>query len=275
MNEKPEAFEVPDRSMEGFREVALLKSEVSEAAGSIMDMNSSGERSATETSLVASMGNARFADMVSNLEDTTTMVVRQELSLLQQFLSDRLWVRVTHPQSIGEVPAGKMIGREEILGEFDIYCVGASQMSNNSQRAGRLVQITAALSQTPAAQRLDWAAYGSQLFEMEGLKDAANRFWKTDEQIKKERYDEMVLQEQARLAAQTGGPGGMGGPAGSMAGPGGSGAASGLPGQPSMAGPQSLRGLPEGQTAHAPEAFGGGGLGGSPSAPGRRPLGPS
>jgi len=153
-------------------------------------------------------------------------------------------------------------------------------MASNSQRAGRLVQSTAALSQSPAAQRLDWVAYGSQLFEMEGLKDAANRFWKTDEQIQKEQYDAMVLQEQARLAASggpggPGGPGGMGGPAGAMAGPGGQGAPSGVPGQSSMAGPQSLPGLPEGSTAHAPEALGPGGLGGSPSAPGRRPLGPT
>lgn len=255
-NSKPEPFEVPDKAMEGFHEVALLKADISECAGSVIDMNTGGERSATETSLVASKGNARFASMVQDLEETINTVITQELSLCQQLLSDAVWLRVTHPSNPIEASQGREVGRGDIEGSYDIYCVAASQMANASQRVGVLVQTTQALAATPAAQAIDWVSYGAELFEMQGLTDASSRFFKSKEQMA---YD-------AQLAAQTGGQ------PPSVPDPGVGGAPPSPGGAPGISGPAPVSGAPYSPNAQPHPAIGGQ-LGNPASLPGRRPLG--
>lgn len=253
----PKPFEVPDKAMDGFHEVALLKADMSEAFGSITDMNTGGERSATETSIVASNGNARFAEISTELEATVTTIVRQEASLLQQLLSDQIWVRVTHPMTPMDQPQGRYLSREDILGEFDLYCIGMSGMSQAKKNLQMLIQITAGLMPMPAfQQRFDPVAYGSVVYELAGLKEAASRFWKTDAQIQQEQINAAILNQSG--AAQSGAEGGTGSPAQ----------------QPGIPGVASLPGVPNAGTAQPHPAIGPGGLGGPESLPGRRPLSP-
>jgi len=258
MNTKPEPFEINDKAMEGFHEVALLKADISEAAGSVMDMNTGGERSATETSLVASKGNVRFAEMVDELEETVNTVIRQEVSLCQQLLSDKVWVRVTSPENPAAAIQGREVAREDILGEFDIYCIGASQMANTQAKIGGLVQTVQTLAGTPAGAAIDWHSLGAELFEMQGLTDSASRFFKSKEQM----YADA-------LAAQATTPGTL-----PMAGANGPGTAPGPAGQPGVSGPAPVSGSPYSPNAQPHPSTGGNGVGGPASAPGRRPLGP-
>ena len=245
LNEVPKPFEVPDKAMEGFAEVSMLKGEISEATGAIIDLNTKGERSATETSVVARMGNAKFAELSKTLEDTITTVVRQEASLFQQLLSDAIYVRVSHPSNPQMAIQMRPVNGEDILGEFDLNCVGASRLAEGAQQVQQLIAITGAIAQTPAQPFIDWVKYAATIFDMAGLKDAADRFIKPVEQV----YAE---QQQALLAGGQGIPG--------PAGP-----------QPGVPGVASVPGVPNVATQGAPAAHGGG-VGDNPSAPGRRPL---
>lgn len=249
----------------GFNELAFIKAEFVEAAGSMNSVSMPGVvRSATEAQAISSAAEAPVAAMLKHIESAFLVpVLASWAQLNQQLMDEQTWIRVTDPQmylpaldDFGQpkpVPMWEQprqvplkIAHNDIAGAFDVVPVGGTFAINRQQAASSLIQAVQVFGATPAAERINFGKLFEWFMERQGV-DNAWMFLKTEAEVF---YD----RQQAAMAQMS--PGGQGGvPPGGPGGPEdgqGQGGPQDLPGlqggprppanpggQPSVGGPQT------------------------------------
>jgi len=101
------------------------------------------------------------------------------------------------------------ISRDEILGDFDLVCVGASWLQKMQQEQGEMIQKTQMIAQSPGANIIKWDDYARELYS--DLPDAW-KFIKTKQEIAFEQQQQQLAMQQQQQMAQQGGQGQNAGP---------------------------------------------------------------
>ena len=170
MTTKPEPFVIPDQAMQGFNEVKMLQGMFSDGIGALIN-NSQGDTSATEATIVASLGQSRFGLIAENFELTfLEEVITQELLMAQMFMSKEEMVRVSDPLDPGALPSVMPVDQTVIQGEYQVYVSGMLDMAQNAAKMGELISMTQAFGQIPPLQQqMNWTAYASMILRMKGF----------------------------------------------------------------------------------------------------------
>jgi len=170
MTTKPEPFVIPDQAMQGFNEVKMLQGMFSDGIGALIN-NSQGDTSATEATIVASLGQSRFGLIAENFELTfLEEVITQELLMAQMFMTKEEQVRVADPLDPAALPSVMPVDQNVIQGEYQIHIAGMLDMAQNTAKMGELISLTQALGQIPPLQQqMSWVAYASMILRMKGF----------------------------------------------------------------------------------------------------------
>lgn len=170
MTTKPEPFVIPDQAMLGFNEVKMLEAMFSDGIGALVN-NSQGDQSATEATIVASLGQSRFGLIAENFELTfLEEVITQELQMAQMFMSKTETVKLTDPANPSALAKMMPLEQSDIQGEYQIYVAGMLDMAQNQAKMGELISLTQALGQIPPLQtQMDWKAYAAMILRMKGF----------------------------------------------------------------------------------------------------------
>jgi hypothetical protein len=170
MTTKPEPFVIPDQAMQGFNEVKMLQGIFSDGVGALIN-NSQGEASATEATIVASLGQSRFGLIAENFElSFLEEVITQELLMAQMFMTKEEMVRVSDPMDPGALPQMMPVDQTVIQGEYQVFIAGMLDMAQNQAKMGELISLTQAFGAIPPLQQgMDWKAYAAMILRMKGF----------------------------------------------------------------------------------------------------------
>ena len=170
MTTKPEPFVIPDQAMQGFNEVKMLEGMFSDGIGALIN-NSQGDQSATEATIVASLGQSRFGLIAENFElSFLEEVITQELLMAQMFMTKEEQIRVVDPMDPGALPSVMPVDQNVIQGEYQIYIAGMLDMAQNQAKMGELISLTQTLGQIPPLQQgMDWRSYAAMILRMKGF----------------------------------------------------------------------------------------------------------
>lgn len=170
MNAKPEPFVIPDQAMQGFNEVKMLQGMFSDGVGALVN-NSQGDTSATEATIVASLGQSRFGLIAENFElSFLEEVVTQELLMAQMFMTREEMVRVMNPLDPSALPKMMPVDQAVIQGEYQVFIAGMLDMAQNQAKMGELISLTQAFGAIPPLQQgMNWLAYAAMILRMKGF----------------------------------------------------------------------------------------------------------
>ena len=170
MTNKPEPYQVPDQAMLGFNEVKMLQGMFSDGVGALIN-NSQGDTSATEATIVASLGQSRFGLIAENFELTfLEEVITQELLMAQMFMTKEEMIRVVDPMDPAALPKVMPVDQTVIQGEYQVFIAGMLDMAQNTAKMGELISLTQAFGQIPPLQQtINWPAYASMILRMKGF----------------------------------------------------------------------------------------------------------
>lgn len=224
---------VPDKGSLGLNEVNYLVGLFNQITGAseVFGGGIGGDAaSATQASLQAQMGAERRRETLNRINSWLMEILRRQASLNMQLMDKPQWIRVTGvpapPSLDGSMEAADPttgipyemapqqleVRPEDIIGEYDIYTVGANQVSQNRQKAQDLFQLTTAILQSPLAEFIKGDKAVQEFYKMGGFADAW-KFVKSEREVKIERQQqqarEAMLQQVSAMARQT--PGGEGG----------------------------------------------------------------
>lgn len=170
MTTKPEPFVIPDQAMMGFNEVKMLEGMFSDGIGALVN-NSQGDQSATEATIVASLGQSRFGLIAENFElSFLEEVLTQELQMAQMFMTKEETIRVTDPMDPSALPKMLPVDQKTIQGEYQVFIAGMLDMAQNQAKMGELISLTQAFGAIPPLQQgLNWMAYAAMILRMKGF----------------------------------------------------------------------------------------------------------
>lgn len=170
MTTKPEPFVIPDQAMQGFNEVKMLQGMFSDGVGALIN-NSQGDTSATEATIVASLGQSRFGLIAENFElSFLEEVITQELLMAQMFMTKQEMVRVADPLDPSALPQMMPVDQEVIQGEYQVFIAGMLDMAQNQAKMGELISLTQAFGAIPPLQQgMNWMAYAAMILRMKGF----------------------------------------------------------------------------------------------------------
>jgi hypothetical protein len=170
MTTKPEPYVIPDQAMLGFNEVKMLQGMFSDGIGALIN-NSQGDQSATEATIVASLGQSRFGLIAENFEQSfLEEVITQELLMAQMFMSKEEMIRVVDPMDPGALPSVMPVDQKVIQGEYQVFVAGMLDMAQNQAKMGELISLTQAFGAIPPLQQgMNWMAYAAMILRMKGF----------------------------------------------------------------------------------------------------------
>lgn len=214
---------VPDHSNTGMQEISFLMGQFNELTGSMRAISMPGDApSAAQANASKAQMDSQFAEMIRHIENTMLIpALTMQMELNQQLMDEDVWVRLVEPNPMpdpmtGQPPAMQPVGparmkvsRDEILGDFDLVCVGASWLQKQQQEQGEMIQKTQMISQTPAVNIIKWDEYARELYS--DLPDAW-KFIKTQQEIAFEQQQQQLAMQQQQQMAQQGGQGQNAGP---------------------------------------------------------------
>ena len=172
MSEVPKQLVISDQAMQGFNEVKMLQGMFSDGIGALIN-NSQGDTSATEATIVASLGQSRFGLIAENFELTfLEEVITQELLMAQMFMSKEEMVRVSDPMDPGALPKIMAVDQTVIQGEYQVFIAGMLDMAQNQAKMGELISLGQTMGQNPALQQpgvVGWQAFYAAILRMKGF----------------------------------------------------------------------------------------------------------
>jgi len=170
MTTKPEPYVIPDQAMLGFNEVKMLQGMFSDGIGALIN-NSQGDQSATEATIVASLGQSRFGLIAENFEQSfLEEVITQELLMAQMFMTKEEMIRVVDPMDPQALPSVMPVDQTVIQGEYQVFIAGMLDMAQNQAKMGELISLTQAFGAIPPLQQtMNWQAYAAMILRMKGF----------------------------------------------------------------------------------------------------------
>jgi hypothetical protein len=148
----------------------MLEGMFSDGIGALIN-NSQGDQSATEATIVASLGQSRFGLIAENFElSFLEEVITQELLMAQMFMTKEEQIRVVDPLDPSALPSVMPVDQKVIQGEYQIYIAGMLDMAQNQAKMSELISLTQALGQIPPLQQgMNWLSYAAMILRMKGF----------------------------------------------------------------------------------------------------------